>query len=78
MLCEFVTKLRPEAESEAVFSQDSFVCRGCFRKLEKPVKLRSEVGNLESELEMNLKAAVQQLPTACWKTHTHSSFVFDC
>ena len=60
VLCEFVMKLHPEAESETVFSQDSFVCQGCFRKLEKLVKLRSEVGNLESELETNLKTAIQQ------------------
>ena len=42
------------------FLQDSLVCRGCFRKLEKLVKPKSEVGNLESELETNLKTAVQQ------------------
>ena len=45
------------------------------------MKLRSEVGNLESDLETNLKAAVQQLPAACSKTHRHISpakEAFDC
>ena len=46
---------------------------GMFQKAGKPVKLMSEVGNLESELETNLKAAVQQLPIACSKTHKHIS-----
>ena len=59
VLCEFVQKLHPDAEAETVH-QDTFLYRGCFRKLEKLVKLRSKVGNLESELETNLKIAVQQ------------------
>ena len=45
---------------------------GMFQKAGKLVKLRSEVGNLESELETNLKAAVHRLPTACSKTQNTS------
>ena len=60
MLCGFVQKLYPEAESEAVLFLRLACLPGMFQKLEKLVKLKSEVGNLESELETNLKTAVQQ------------------
>ena len=46
---------------------------GMFQKAGNLVKLRSELGNLESELETNLKAAVQQLSTACSKNLKHIS-----
>lgn len=47
---EVVTGLSPDA----VLPANSYVCRKCFRSVEKLIKLRKDAGSLEQELKTKL------------------------